>query len=376
MTDYEDILHQSAEARGWLIEVGNNRISLSEVPYRQEAGGTGRCQITVDTQDDGLTMITPSHIKNARHAATLSGVSGGRAYQANGEPVGNVLWTDGADRCVISIMPDAGEYMNAWHALIVYATSVASPAGREEQEQVERIFEFEIEGEDSRDMRVWRDRARGQKIEVVGLGGVGLWILDLMSKTYVSEISIWDGDEIEGRNLLRSPGWASQEAIGKNKAEHFGGHYQRVRKGISIHPEYWQQDIHENVFDESSFVFIAVDKADVRTALCETLVQKKIPFIDVGMGIELEEGRVRGSCQVFYSGEVPGRWRNAIPTAEGADGAKAYYDLQLADLGALNAALAVGVWRRHIGQYGEEEKDWLTRYSIEENDLLKRAEQT
>ena len=32
-------------------------------------------------------------------------------------------------------------------------------------------------------MSVWRDRARGQRIGIVGLGGVGLWILDFMSKT-------------------------------------------------------------------------------------------------------------------------------------------------------------------------------------------------
>ena len=109
----------------------------------------------------------------------------------------------------------------------------------------------------------------------------------------------------------------------------------------------------------------------------KTLVQKGISFIDVGMGIELERWAM--SVEAARSSileKTPGRWRNAIPTAEGAEGAKAYYDLQLADLGALNAALAVGAWRRHIGQYGEEEKDWLTRYSIEENDLLKRTEQT
>ena len=54
---------------------------------------------------------------------------------------------------------------------------------------------------------------------------------------------------------------------------------------------------------------------------------------------------------------------------------KEYYELQLADLGALNAALAVGIWRRHIGQYEAEEKDWLIRYVIENNDLLKKTEQ-
>ena len=109
--------------------------------------------------------------------------------------------------------------------------------------------------------------------------------------------------------------------------------------------------------------------------MCEKLEQTGVPFIDVGMGIELRQGRVGGSCQVFFSGEDPGRWRIGIPTAEG-EGEEEYYELQLADLGALNAALAVGTWRRHIGQYEGEAKDWLIRYWIENNDLLKKTEQT
>ncbi len=122
------------------------------------------------------------------------------------------------------------------------------------------------------------------------------------------------------------------------------------------------------------FVFVAVDKAEVRTALCEKLEEKRVPFIDVGMGIERRVDRVRGSCQVFFSGKDPARWRVGIPTAEGA-GEQEYYKLQLADLGALNAALAVGMWRRHIEQYEADKGDWLIRYQIERNDLLKRTEQ-
>ena len=319
-------------------------------------------------------MQAPEH-GGARHAARLIGVSDGCAYQASGEPVGNVLWTDGANECVISIKRDEGEYVNAWHALFVYTARVAGEVGREEREQAERIFEFEVAGEDSRDMRAWRGRARGQRIGIVGLGGVGLWILDLMSKTDVSEISLWDGDEIEGRNLLRAPGWASQDAIGKNKAQFYGEHYQRMRRGITIYPEYWQPDVPADVLGDLDFVFVAVDKTETRKALCKKLEQTGVPFIDVGMGIELRQGRVRGSCQVFFSGEDLGRWHVGIPTAEGV-GEEDYYELQLADLGALNAALAVGMWRRYIGQYEVEAKDWLIRYWIEGNDLLKRTEPT
>ena len=374
MTEYEDLLRQEARRRGWAIGVHQGRISVSDVPYRKKDGTAGSCQVAVETQDDVLTMKAPEH-GGASHAAWLIGVSEGCAYQANGKPVGNVLWTDGANECVISIKRDEGEYENAWHALFVYTVRVAGEVGREEREQIERVFEFEIAGEDSRDMSAWRDRARGQRVGIVGLGGVGLWILDLMSKTDVREILIWDGDEIEGRNLVRAPGWAGEDAIGKKKAQFFGEHYQRMRKGITIYPEYWHPDEPDDALAGLDFVFVAVDKTETRTALCEKLEQTGVPFIDVGMGIELRQGRVGGSCQVFFSGEDPGRWRIGIPTAEG-EGEDEYYALQLADLGALNAALAVGIWRRHIGQYEGGAKDWLIRYWIENNDLLKKTEQT
>ena len=374
MTDYEDLLRQAAQARGWTIELGQNRISVRGVPYRKKDGEAGTCQVLVETQDDGQTMKAPENGSGASHAAVLIGVSQGHAYQATGEAVGNVLWTDNANQCVISIKRDEGEYVNAWHALFVYTATIAGEVGLEDRDQVERVFKFEIEGEDSREMKAWRNRARGQRVAIVGLGGVGLWILDLMSKTYVKEIRIWDGDVIEGRNLLRAPGWAGQDAIGKNKAQYFGEHYQRMREGISIHAEYWQPDDHSDVLRDLDFVFVAIDKEATRTALCSSLEELGIPFIDVGMGIELRKGQVRGSCQVFFSGEDPGRWRIGIPTVEGA-GEEDYYDLQLADMGGLNAALAVGTWRRHIGQYEAEEKDWLIRYLMESSDLIKRTEQ-
>ncbi len=373
MTDYEDLVRQEANRRGWTVEAHQNRISIAGVPYRTKDGASGRCQISVDTEDDGLSMRAPANGQDAAHAAVLRGVAGGCAYQATGEPVGNVLWTDEANACVISIKLDEGEYANAWHALSVYVARVAGEVGAEQRERVQRPFTFGILGEDSEDTRNWIDRERGQKVGIIGLGGVGLWILDIMSKTDVAEIRIWDGDEIEGRNLLRAPGWAAQDAIGQNKAEYFGERYRGVRTGISIFPEYLRAEESSDALQHLTFVFLAVDKVDIRAELCEKLEETKIPFADVGMGLKRQQGRVWGSCQVFFSGDDPGRWRVGIPTAQGA-GDSDYYELQLADLGALNAALAVGMWRRHIGQYEEEERDWLTRYWIEKNDLIKRSE--
>ena len=376
MREHEELLRREAGRRGWHIEVSGDHIAVSGVPYRNQDGASGVCQVTVWVHEDGRTMAAPPNGSGATHAAMLGGVIGGKACHANGDPVGNVIWTDNAHECVISIKLDSGNYADAWHALLSYSSIVAAAAqagGEQEPQPVDRVFQFEILGENTPDIKEWKDKASGQKIGIVGLGGVGLWLLDLMSKTDVSEIRIWDGDNIEGRNLVRAPGWAGQDAIGKNKAAYFGQLYSKFRTGISICPEYLDPDSPSDLFDGLDFVFIAIDRSYTRGTLCERLEEAGVSFVDVGMGIERRHGEVRGSLQVFFSGRDPGRWRIGIPTIVGA-GEHEYHVLQLADLAALNASLAVGVWRRHIEQYAEDSEEWLVRYLVESNTVLTRAE--
>ena len=144
MTEYEDLLRQEAERRGWTIEVHQNRISVGEVPYRKKDGEAGRCQVSVETEDDGLSMKAPDNGGGAIHAARLSGVEKGCAYQATGEPVGNVLWSDNARECVISIKRDDGEYVDGWHALAVYTVRVAGEVGVEEREHIDGMVHTNV----------------------------------------------------------------------------------------------------------------------------------------------------------------------------------------------------------------------------------------
>src|SRR5665647_768400 len=52
------------------------------------------------------------------------------------------------------------------------------------------------------------DKLRSEQLGIVGLGGTGSYILDLVAKTPVEEIHLFDGDGFETHNAFRAPGAA------------------------------------------------------------------------------------------------------------------------------------------------------------------------
>ena len=49
-------------------------------------------------------------------------------------------------------------------------------------------------------------KLEGDKIAIIGLGGTGSYILDMLAKTPVKQIHLFDGDNLELHNAFRSPG--------------------------------------------------------------------------------------------------------------------------------------------------------------------------
>src|SRR4051794_7475719 len=60
-------------------------------------------------------------------------------------------------------------------------------------------------------------------IAIIGVGGTGSYLLDLLAKTHVAQIHLYDGDNLRVHNAFRAPGAASVADLdgGPNKAEHF-----------------------------------------------------------------------------------------------------------------------------------------------------------
>jgi tRNA A37 threonylcarbamoyladenosine dehydratase len=91
----------------------------------------------------------------------------------------------------------------------------------------------------------------------VGLGGTGSYILDLVAKTPVAEIHLYDGDKFLQHNAFRSPGAVSREELEEtpNKADHFAAVYGRMHPGVIAHPVYVDETNAETL-RKADFVFL------------------------------------------------------------------------------------------------------------------------
>lgn len=214
-----------------------------------------------------------------------------------------------------------------------------------------------------------------RKIAVVGLGGTGAYVLDLVSKTPVHEIHLFDGDRFLQHNAFRSPGAASLDDLRQNlsKVEYYTALYSRLRRGVVAHWEFISDETigHLSDFD---FIFVCIDRPTVRKMISEFLKLNNIPFIDVGMELELIEDQASlvGACRITLS--TPGK-RDHFARHVSLEGAVAddLYgtNIQVADMNALNAALAVLKWKKFCGFYQDCYQEHQSVYAINAHQLTR-----
>ena len=192
------------------------------------------------------------------------------------------------------------------------------------------------------------------KVAIVGVGGTGSYILDFLVKTPIKEIHIFDGDMFASHNAFRSPGAASVEALRERptKAAYHKKVYENLRHRIYEH-EYALTASNASELDEMEFAFLGVG------------------FIDVGMGLDADCGTIAGLITTTTvtnakRDHIPNRISFAAPDEiEDYDG-----NIQIAELNALNAALAVIKWKKLRGFYATNRNEHFTVYTLSENDLI------
>lgn len=220
----------------------------------------------------------------------------------------------------------------------------------------------------------FNDRIAGLSVGVVGLGGTGGYVLDLISKTPLHRIHLFDDDRMEQHNAFRAPGAASIEELRRRplKVEHFETVYSRMHKGIVPHPVRLAPS-NLYLLDHIDFVFLCVDSPVSRRVIVEELERRDMTFIDVGMGMHVTERGLVGTLRVTTSTPavrdlMP--WRSRIPLSGVSEDDPYATVAQVADLNMLNAALAVVRWKRLYGFYLDLEREHHSVFNVDGNHLL------
>jgi hypothetical protein len=216
----------------------------------------------------------------------------------------------------------------------------------------ESIFRYVDTSSSRANINAINAKFAGQKIAIVGVGGTGAYIMDMVAKTPVAEIHPFDGDLFLQHNAFRSPGAVSLEILNRQmmKADYYAEIYSNMHKGITPH-SYYINDANMYELDRMDYVFICVDKGAVRKKLSDYLAKKGISFIDVGLGVNVVDDRLIGTLRVTTATkEKHDHLFDRLPGADNDDNDYAT-NIQIADLNAMNAFMAVQKWKKLIGFY-------------------------
>lgn len=215
------------------------------------------------------------------------------------------------------------------------------------------------------------DKVARQRIGIVGLGGTGSYIFDLVAKTPVSEIHLFDRDVMYSHNAFRSPGAASLDQLrsGMTKVEYYRSIYVRMRSGVVAHP-YHLDDSNVTELANLDFVFISMDPGPGKRAVIDFLIENTKPFIDTGLGVYEVNDRLSGVLRVTAgtpakSDHVRGPHRVDYSVHEDEQ----VYDrnIQIAEFNALTAALAVVKWKKLAGVFLDLESEHFMAYTLDGN---------
>lgn len=214
------------------------------------------------------------------------------------------------------------------------------------------IFVYPDTNSTKADVAALSDMFLEQKVAIIGLGGTGSYLLDFLAKMPLREIHIYDDDCFNSHNAFRCPGAASLDALNQceKKVDYLRNVYSNMHKGIFAHPcRITSANLTE--LDAMDFVFICVDKVDVRNLIASHLINCQKPFIDSGLGIIKHSNGLSGQIRVTTG------FANNYDHIACAFGRDVEIDdeyasnIQIAELNALAAILMVVKWKRLMNYY-------------------------
>lgn len=212
-------------------------------------------------------------------------------------------------------------------------------------------------------------------IAIIGLGGTGAYVLDFLVKTPVRELRAFDHDVFHVHNAFRSPGRLDDAELGKSKADVYRIRYENFRKGLRLERQFIDVSSDE-ALNGVTFVFVCVDKGSSRAGIFDLLIAKGIPFLDVGMGLNRKHGSLCGMLRTTYFSADNAQLVREMQLAPLSDDPEDIYktNIQIGELNALNACLAVIRFKQLRGFYHEEIPHYHLLFDVGDLKIVGRSE--
>ena len=150
------------------------------------------------------------------------------------------------------------------------------------------------------------DKLKNFRVAIFGLGGVGSYVLEGLTRIGIGNFVLVDADVIELSNLNRQI-IATHKTIGMNKVEAALNRVLSINPmaNVSTHKIFYLGNNDSNIIDNCDYVIDAIDTVSAKISLAETCFQKNIPLISsMGTGNKLDPTKLQVS-DVFQTSVCP-----------------------------------------------------------------------
>ncbi|MET8548907.1 ThiF family adenylyltransferase [Micromonospora zamorensis] len=373
---------------GYAVRIVNGFLVVNDIPFVDDAAQVQRGSFLCPLDLSGDTTAPPS-----THVMCFVG---GVPRDKDGQPIDGLV-NDGVERwsaspdltatCGFSQKKPTGNYTDFHEKVTYYAAMVSGPAQAVDPDATPYTFK-PVETDEDDGVFVFVDTYSSRagitelnallaldKVVIIGLGGTGSYLLDLLAKTPAVTLHLYDGDSLRSHNSFRAPGAASIDDLRAQmkKVEYYEHMYSAMRRGIKPHPINVTAENVSEILD-ANFVFLAMDTGPDKETIIKALTAHGVPFIDTGVGLSRDCNGVNGQIRITTS--TPARTehieRDGLISYFAGDDAEYDTNLQVAELNALTANLAVLRYKKLLGFYADNEDERHTVYALDSNDLHNR----
>lgn len=368
---------------GYTVEVLDGHLLVHNIPYVN-----GSREVRFGTLVSTLCLAGDVTRAPDTHVAYFIGEA---PCTTAGAPIQQIKHADGPAQLSEHIRVDRSfsnkpreGYVDYHHKMSTYASILSGPAEEIDSSVTAKSF-IVIKSDASQSVFNYVDTASSRAgihsvsyklvdevVALIGLGGTGAYGLDYVAKTPVGEIRLFDRDKFLQHNAFRAPGAASLAVLqtAPFKVEYLREVYSAMHRNILAHPLHITAST-AHLLDGVTFAFVCIDGGEGKEEVIRALEERNIPFVDVGIGIQLVEDRIIGVVRTTASRPgMRGHLRTRVSFGDADAGNEYATNIQIAELNALNAALAVIKWKKLRGVYLDLEGEHHSTFTIDGNSMI------